>query len=95
MTSCAHHVDPPAGMVACTDLPTYSTPKCTSTCSESDYTTPYKDDKHKASSSYAIRGVTNIQKELMEKGSISVAMSVYEDFESYTSGVYQHVTGNP
>lgn len=34
-----------------------------------------------------------MQRELMEKGTLSVALSVYEDFESYTSGVYQHVTG--
>ena len=34
-----------------------------------------------------------MQKELMEKGTLSVAMSVYSDFEAYSSGVYQHVTG--
>ncbi len=40
-----------------------------------------------------MRTVTNIQKELMEHGTVSVAMTVYEDFETYTSGIYQHVTG--
>jgi cathepsin B len=34
-----------------------------------------------------------MQKELMEQGTLSVAFSVYEDFESYSSGIYQHVTG--
>eukprot|EP00997_Jenningsia_sp_PLL12_P010497 NODE_7773_length_439_cov_37.638462_g6928_i0.p1 GENE.NODE_7773_length_439_cov_37.638462_g6928_i0~~NODE_7773_length_439_cov_37.638462_g6928_i0.p1 ORF type:complete len:103 (-),score=31.35 NODE_7773_length_439_cov_37.638462_g6928_i0:131-409(-) len=34
-----------------------------------------------------------MQKELMEKGTLSVSLTVYEDFEAYTSGVYQHVTG--
>jgi len=29
----------------------------------------------------------------MEKGSISVAFTVYEDFETYSSGIYQHKTG--
>jgi cathepsin B len=29
----------------------------------------------------------------MEHGTVSVAMTVYEDFETYTSGIYQHVTG--
>jgi len=94
MQSCAHHVDPvPAGMVNCNTLKEYSTPKCTSTCNEKNYATAYKEDKHFASSSYSVKGVSNIQKELMEKGTISVAFTVYEDFESYKSGVYQHVTG--
>lgn len=29
---------------------------------------------------------SNIQKELMEKGSITVSMTVYEDFDEYESG---------
>lgn len=94
LQSCAHHTDPPPGVVSCDSLPEYSTPKCTSSCSESTYGTAYKSDKHFASSSYGIKGVTNIQKELMEKGSIAVAMRVYEDFEVYESGVYQHVSGS-
>lgn len=93
MKSCAHHVTPPPGMVACDTLPEYSTPKCTSTCSETAYSVSYSKDKHFASDSYSVKGVSNMQKELMEKGTISVALTVYEDFETYTSGVYQHVTG--
>jgi cathepsin B len=93
MESCAHHTAPPAGMKSCTDVPSYSTPSCKSECSESGYGTPYAKDKHFASSSYAIKGVQNIQKELMERGTVSVAMTVYEDFENYKSGVYQHVSG--
>jgi len=76
--SCAHHVDPPAGMVGCDTLTEFSTPKCTSTCSESAYGTAYKTDKHYASSSYSVKSVSNMQKELMEKGTLSVAMTVYE-----------------
>lgn len=93
MQSCAHHVAPPAGMVACDSLPDYKTPKCTSTCSDAGYGVAYAKDKHLASDSYSIKGVTNIQKEIMTKGTVSVALTVYEDFEAYTSGVYQHVTG--
>lgn len=93
MESCAHHVSPPPGMISCDSLSEYKTPKCTSTCYESGYATPYSQDKHKAASSYSIKGVQNMQKELMEKGTLSVALSVYEDFEAYSSGVYQHVTG--
>jgi len=93
MQTCAHHTTPPAGMVDCATLPEYSTPKCTSTCSESSYATAYSKDKHFATSSYGVSGVANIQKEIYEKGTVSVAFTVYEDFESYTSGVYQHVSG--
>ena len=94
MKSCAHHVDPvPAGMVSCTEVETYKTPSCTATCDESAYGTAYSKDLYKASSSYSVKGVSNMQKELMEQGTLSVAFSVYEDFESYSSGIYQHVTG--
>lgn len=93
MQTCAHHTEPPAGMPACTDVQSYTTPRCTSSCSDSAYGVSYSNDKHKASSSYSIKGVSNIQQELMEKGSISVAFTVYEDFETYTSGIYQHKTG--
>jgi len=93
MESCAHHVDPPSGMVSCDDVPEYDTPKCTSSCSDSKYSGAYKTDKHKASTSYSIRSVSSMQSELMELGTLSVALSVYEDFESYSSGVYQHVKG--
>jgi cathepsin B len=34
-----------------------------------------------------------MQRELMEKGTLSVSLSVYEDFEYYSSGVYSHVYG--
>jgi len=40
-----------------------------------------------------VKTVANIQKELIESGPVTVAMTVYEDFEAYSSGVYQHVTG--
>ena len=93
MQSCAHHTTPPPGMVDCSTIPPYDTPQCTSTCSESGYTTAYSNDKVKAVNSYSVKGVENIQKEIIQHGTVSVALSVYEDFESYTSGVYQHVTG--
>lgn len=93
MQSCAHHVTPPPGMVACDSVSSYSTPKCTSTCSDSNYAQAYSSDKHFAKSSYAVKGVEAMQTELMTKGTLSVALTVYEDFEAYSGGVYQHVTG--
>lgn len=80
-------------MVACPTLPEYSTPKCTTSCTTKDYTTPYSKDKHYAKSTYSVKGEQNIQQEIMEKGTVSVSMTVYEDFEAYSSGVYQHKTG--
>lgn len=93
MTSCAHHVEPSGDMPACDDVETYSTPKCTSTCNEATYGVSMSDDKHFAKTSYGIKGEENMQREIMEKGPISVAFTVYEDFEAYSSGVYQHVSG--
>jgi len=93
MQSCAHHCTPPPGMVDCTEVQSYSTPRCASTCNEKTYGVDYDSDKKKAKSSYQVRGVTNIQQELMDKGSMSVDFTVYEDFETYTSGIYQHKTG--
>lgn len=91
--TCAHHVTPPEGMVACDSLTEYKTPKCTSTCSEAAYGVAYSKDKYYAKSSYSVKGVSNMQQEMMTKGTLSVAMTVYEDFEAYSSGVYKHVTG--
>jgi cathepsin B len=94
MQSCVHHAEVPEGEVDCSTLPSYSTPKCTDTCYEDAYGTPYSKDKLKATDHYSVKGVENIQKEIMEKGTVSVAMTVYEDFETYTSGIYQHTTGH-
>jgi cathepsin B len=72
----------------------YSTPKCTREC-QKGYTTAYNDDKSHAKSSYRVSSdVAAIQKEIMSYGSIEAAFTVYEDFLSYKSGVYQHTTGS-
>ena len=93
--SCAHHTDPPPGIARCDTLPSFKTPKCLNTCEDKAYDKPYKADKHFAKSAYGIMGVENIQRELMDRGPISVAMTVFQDFELYAGGVYQHVKGAP
>lgn len=45
--------------------------------------------KYKALNSYPIKGVKNIQRELMTNGPIQVAFSVYKSFMSYKYGVYK------
>lgn len=50
---------------------------------------------YKAATAYAIaaNNVAAMQTEIMTYGPIEVAFDVYEDFFSYTSGVYVHKTG--
>merc|ERR1712196_214698 len=93
LETCYHHGENPDNYTACSDLPSYSTPKCTSECSESAYPTAYADDKVYAKSAYTLRTVSNIMKDIYENGPVTVAFTVYEDFEAYESGIYQHETG--
>eukprot|EP00386_Alphamonas_edax_P004028 GDKI01012528.1.p1 GENE.GDKI01012528.1~~GDKI01012528.1.p1 ORF type:complete len:447 (-),score=90.66 GDKI01012528.1:135-1277(-) len=87
---CAHHVDNP-------DLPpcsgTQSTPRCRSDCSENEYKNPFKQDKHRANRAYSLGGVESIKKNIMEKGPVTAAFTVFEDFLAYKSGVYEHTKG--
>ena len=80
-------------MVPCEQISSYNTVKCASTCSDHYYETDYSKDKHHASESYMIHGEKNMQMAVMDKGSLSVAIEVFEDFELYKSGVYHHVSG--
>jgi cathepsin B len=48
---------------------------------------------YKVSSYKQVIGVSNIQNELMN-GPLQVAFSVYQDFMSYKSGIYHHVSGS-
>jgi cathepsin B len=91
--ACAHHVPATAKFPACPSGE-YPSPECTHQCSNSDYPVSYDDDKHKASSAYSIRSVSQIQQDLVENGPIYVSFSVYEDFPTYKSGVYSHQTGS-
>lgn len=86
---CAHHVEPPAGMVACPTLPEYSTPECSSSC----YSNTVSNKRFKASSSYALKKLDDIYQDIIKYGTVTATLSVYEDFESYTGGVYKHTSG--
>jgi cathepsin B len=59
-------------------------PRCANRCVDSE---PFK--KTKAATIYPVKGVRNMQKEVMTKGPIQVAFMVYRSFMSYKSGVYQ------
>merc|ERR1711979_30170 len=61
-------------------------PSCPNQCEDSEN---WDQSKFKASSAYAINGVTNMQKEMMTNGPIQVGYKVYKSFMSYQTGVYQ------
>lgn len=70
------------------------TPPCLKECIK-EYPTPFAQDKHFASSTYSIgESVAEIQTELMNHGPVEVDFTVYEDFMTYKTGVYQHKTGS-
>jgi len=58
-------------------------PACRATCVDSEAFT-----RTQAVSTYAIKGVANMQKEMSANGPIQVAFKVYSSFMSYKSGVY-------
>ena len=62
------------------------TPKCaiSSTCEAT---------KHKLSSVYSV-DVAQLKAELVNKGPVESAFTVYADFPTYKSGVYKHTTGS-
>merc|ERR1711920_77710 len=61
-------------------------PACPSKCADAE---TWSQSKVKASTAYAINGVTNMQKDIMTNGPIQVAFKVYKSFMSYKTGVYQ------
>jgi len=91
MAPCSHHSKSSSLPDCPKDL--YPTPSCSKECSNNGFAKSYSDDKHKADSSYSIRGVKQIQTEIMTKGPVTAAFIVYSDFPSYKSGVYQHTEG--
>jgi len=88
---CEHHVN--GTRPQCTDKKTYNSPKCQLACQHS-YSKTYVEDKYYGLKAYQIDGDVNaIQKEIFTNGPVEAAFEVYEDFETYKSGVYQHKAG--
>jgi cathepsin B len=87
---CDHHVN--GTMKPCGSI--VKTPGCKSACTVASYGTPYATDKHVGESSYQVANNEEaIRTEIMTNGPVEAGYSVFEDFPSYHSGVYQHVTG--
>jgi len=91
LAPCEHHTN--GSLPACSQQEA-STPKCTKQC-QSSYSTPYAQDKHFGAKAYSVsRDPASIQKEIMTNGPVEASYTVYEDFLSYKSGVYQHTAGS-
>ncbi|KAK8793454.1 hypothetical protein WA158_004813 [Blastocystis sp. Blastoise] len=71
---------------------TIDTPVCSRECRDS-YPKSYDDDKHYFKDGYLLDTVEDMQIDIMKHGSIEVTIQVCDDFITYRSGVYQHVTG--
>lgn len=67
----------------------YPTPSCSTSCKNSSE----KFELHNGAESYSVTGEENYQRELMTNGPFEVALTVYEDFLTYKSGVYSHTVG--
>lgn len=94
MPPCDHHVTGKYG--PCTTE--YATPNCRHTCdSDSEVTDTYSEEieTFRFSKAYHVSSnVHQIQKEIMTNGPVEGAFTVYADFETYKSGVYQHKKGS-
>jgi len=66
-----------------------NTPSCHKECQNN---ATWKDSKHFVSKYFDVDS-SKIEAEIMANGPVAAAFSVYEDFLSYKSGVYQHTTG--
>ncbi|KAG5888673.1 hypothetical protein JTB14_022257 [Gonioctena quinquepunctata] len=91
MESCEHHStgDKPQ----CSSLD-YSTPLCEKQCDPHSELI-FSDDKSHAESVYFVyANEKSIQLELLKNGPVEAGFTVYSDFVSYKSGVYQYVSGD-
>jgi len=92
MPECAHHVTPVPPMQDCSMVPEVP-PVCTDYC-QTNSAINYAADKNHTVSNYGFGGdVAAIQNDIMAYGSVSAAFTVYEDFLTYSGGVYYHQTG--
>jgi len=89
---CEHHME--GGQYPACSAETEPTPKCQKQC-QAGYAVSYDKDKHFGTKAYSVsRDQASIQKEIFTNGPVEASYTVYEDFLSYKSGVYQHKAGS-
>jgi len=69
------------------------TPECLKKCTGNP-SLSWDSDKRKGKKSYTVVGEENMKTELSTNGPFEVAFEVYEDFMSYSSGIYSHTSGS-
>lgn len=87
LAPCDHHIE--SSPNPCPAV--VPTPACSTTCKNgNDYSTEKK--TYKGSKSYSVkRNEEAIKTEIYNNGPVGAAFTVYEDFLTYKSGVYQHI----
>jgi len=91
LAPCEHHIN---GSLPACSATTAKTPACSKQC-QASYSTPYAQDKHLATKAYSVsKNEEAIRKEIYTNGPVEADFTVYEDFLSYKTGVYQHTTGS-
>jgi len=89
---CEHHSDKKKYPACQKDL--YDTPKCKKQCQSSYKTHKYSEDKtYGQNAVYFSLDNEGVQAEILKNGPVVFTFDVYADFETYSSGVYQHKTG--
>ena len=93
MPACCHHVDsPPCTFGSCDAVQTVA-PTCGTSC-PSKTSINYGSDKRKVRNNYGFgQNIDSIKNDIMSFGPVSAAFTVYEDFLTYSSGVYSYQTG--
>lgn len=92
LPECKHYDQGPEEMKPCGDPE--KTPVCVNECVEG-FPTPLRQDVIVASEVYPLwGGESEMMEEIKVLGSITATFSVYEDFLTYKTGIYQHVTGD-
>jgi len=89
---CDHHVSGKYGPCPSSE---YSTPSCRSSCdSNTTYSGSYAKDKFVFKSSYSLQDEASIKADIYKNGPVEGAFTVYADFLTYKSGVYQNTEGD-
>eukprot|EP01062_Namystynia_karyoxenos_P070356 TRINITY_DN65735_c0_g1_i1.p1 TRINITY_DN65735_c0_g1~~TRINITY_DN65735_c0_g1_i1.p1 ORF type:complete len:368 (+),score=102.89 TRINITY_DN65735_c0_g1_i1:74-1105(+) len=68
----------------------YPTPACPRTCSSGE---ALSSQRTTGNTSYYVSGEEGFKRELRQRGPFEVSLTVYADFLTYRSGVFQHVAG--
>jgi cathepsin B len=88
---CNHYDSKNDTLPSCEKGPPAKTPMCPAACdADSKYATPFAQDVHKFSQSYAVpTDETAIRTEIFKHGPVTAGFNVYSDWTSYTGGVYK------